>query len=166
MQLTDSGAKVKSVHSLKGLGKERIADGTLFRYKENWYLFGSARRSNYNLLHLWVSESLDKKFEEHISSPISFDVTSQRMAGPITEINSVLFRFGQDCSSRYGSCITVSKIEKLTTSEYQETKFSQISIEEGFGPHTFSVLGDSVFIDGYEEHWSPIAIIRKILARI
>lgn len=166
MQLSDSGEEVKSVHFLKGLGKERIADGTLFQYQGNWYLFGSARKSNYSILHLWVSESLDREFEEHISSPISFDVTSQRMAGPITEINSVLFRFGQDCSSRYGSCINVSRIEKLTRSEYQETKYGQISIEEGFGPHTLSVLGDTAFIDGYEEHWNLAAILRKILARI
>ena len=166
MELSRGGSEIISIHFLKGLEDERIADGTLFEYKDNWYLFGSAKKSKFNLLHLWVAKTLEGEFVEHDSSPICLDITSQRMAGPIIGIASNLFRFGQDSALKYGSRISVNKIVELSPSAYQESEYGKISLESGFGPHTLSILGETALIDGYEEHWSPTAMIRKILARI
>lgn len=166
LQLTSEGEKVCNIHYLKGLENERVADGTLFKFEKNWYLFGSAQKSNYNLLHLWISESLNGEFREHVASPVCFDVKAQRMGGPILEQGATLIRFGQNCLVNYGSSLSITRIDRLTPNDFHETWVGAISYTEGHGPHTFSVLGEVAFVDGYEELWSIFAIFRKVLARI
>jgi hypothetical protein len=120
------------------------------------YLFvGDGLLGNYdNNLRLFVSDSIQGSFVEHPCSPIALGLNGSRMAGKIIRRNGKLFRFGQNCSLRYGASICVFEITQLSESKYEERFVRSINPDtQGrytLGLHTFSVAGDFNFlaIDG------------------
>ena len=74
------------------------------------------------------------------------------MGGPIVVQDGSLYRFGQDCSKRYGGALSIYEITKLSDYRYSEKYVGKITIRGSFGPHTLLLAETSgAYIDYYSE---------------
>ena len=150
---------------LKNLEDKKLVDGTLFESNGSWFLFAGSSADSHQRLELYYSSSLDSGFHAHPMSPIVLDPRSSRMAGPIVQKDGSIYRFGQDCSERYGGGITISKVIGLTPSNYHEERVGSLSLEGALGPHTLLIGKDKIWLDFYTEKFALAAGIRRVKAK-
>lgn len=164
-RLQPDGVGVSERIELKGLEDVRLLDATLFSHDGTWYLFAGTRDSANFRLELWVAPALAGPYRLHPSSPVCMDPRGARMAGPITEIDGRLYRFGQHCTQNYGGHISVHRVEELTEGTYRESRCGSIRCGDSWGPHTVSVWGDETWIDFFSEETSLLAGVRRFKGR-
>ena len=113
---------------LASLVRGRFADPSVFRCADRWWLFACATPYQHDTLHLYTASQLLGPWFQHPWSPIiSHDKRRARPAGRILKFDNKLFRFAQDCTPRYGSCVRTFEILQLTPTSYAE-------VEIGHGP--------------------------------
>lgn len=129
-------------------------DATVIEVDGRWWMFVNIQeegaRVNWDELHLYHSENLLGPWKPHARNPIVSDVRSARPAGRLFWSNNALYRPSQDSSIRYGFATSVSRVTKLTTSEYNETQVLKIFPQWDnniIGIHTLNLLDDIIVID-------------------
>lgn len=149
-----------------------ILDATLFRYHDIWYLFGTTCGGvdAYDKLRIWWSESIEGQWRLHARNPAKVDLRSARSAGPFFQLDGRWYRPAQDCTTGYGSAVTINRLDVLTPSEFEETTVSRVQPDPN-GPypdglHTLAVYGDKVLIDGKRVHFSAALLLMKAARRI
>lgn len=165
-QLDQSGLRITGNHPLIGLERLRLLDSTLFFQSGYWYLFGGEASTSGNLLRLWTSRTLFGPWVEHPESPICIDPRRARMAGCIIANESGTFRLGQENSESYGRAIIINRITELTPHRYAEQPCGEITVSDGFGPHTVTVDATGFWFDYYRNRITPMAGVRRILAQV
>jgi len=106
----------------------QFADPTIFHYKDRWWMFACSTPYQHDTLRLYFASELTGLWTEHPQSPIvRNDRRRARPAGRVLEFDNKLFRFAQDCTPRYGSCVRTFEILELTPNSYAE-------VEIGHGP--------------------------------
>jgi hypothetical protein len=150
---------------LKNLENIRAIDGTLFESKGFWYLFAGNPTDSHQRLDLYYSNSLQGDFQLHPMSPIVLDPRCSRMAGPIFQKNGITYRFGQDCSEKYGGGITILRILEITPEGYKEEKIGFVDLEGALGPHSLLMVTDAIWLDLYTEKFALAAGIRRVKAK-
>lgn len=154
----DSDLNVSAQMELEGLEKSRLVDATLLKHDNSWFLFGSPLESGQDRLDLWMAPQLFGPWTRHPESPIVVDSRGSRMGGPIVVQDGSLYRFGQDCSKRYGGALSIYEITKLSDYRYSEKYVGKITIRGSFGPHTLLLAETSgAYIDYYSEVFSLLA---------
>lgn len=151
---------------LKGLKEKRLADATLLKHSEWWYLFFGVNKFAHLSLNLWISNSVTGEFKRHPSSPICLSPSSARMAGRIFANEEGLFRFGQNNNRAYGSAVTISEITELSPEVYEEQVCGSIKINDCLGPHSIDFNRDKgiALIDYYNDEFSLFAGVRRLKA--
>ena len=150
---------------LKNLENKKLVDGTLFESNGSWYLFAGTSADSHQRLDMYYSSSLDSDFHTHPMSPIVLDPCSSRMAGPIFQKDGYIYRFGQDCSERYGGGLTISRVIELTPKSYHEERVGSMVLEGALGPHSLLICKDKIWLDLYTEKFALAAGIRRIRAK-
>ncbi len=149
-----------------------LSDGTIFRFGEHHWLFGTrADRDSQLRLYAWFSKAVDGPWTPHALNPIKCDITSARPAGTPFWAGGSLIRPAQDCSRSYGGAVTLNRILELTPSSFREETVAQI-LPDPRGPypdglHTLSFVGDSILIDGKRHvfRWNAAALNQNFLRR-
>lgn len=165
-ELSADVAKVLHRHDLKGLEGLRLVDATLFHSDEGWFVFAGVAGTAATELRLWSASTLMGPYTEHPASPVCTDPRGARMAGPLAAHGGKLLRFGQDGTINYGGSIRVHEVLSLTRDQYSEGICGAIRCADAWGPHTFAVTGDHVWVDYYRERTTILAGVRRVLARI
>jgi hypothetical protein len=148
-----------------------ILDGTLFRYGDIWYLFGTVRGDGArDKLRIWWSKCLQGNWQRHARDPAKVDVSSARSAGPLFELGGHWYRPAQDCTKGYGTAVTINRIDILTPDEFAETTVSTVR-PDPHGPypdglHTLAVHGDTMLIDGRRIRASAALLLMKVARRL
>ena len=155
-----------TAHQLEGLEDERLVDATFFEHEGHWYLFAGRLENVGERLELWVSDSPFGPWKPHPQTPVCLDPRTARMGGPIIQANGQLYRTGQDGSVSYGRGATINRIEKLTPTEYEESRISPFAIEGAYGPHTILPTDDGYWLDYYTEQTTPLAGVRRLKGRL
>jgi len=118
-----------------------------------WWLFANIPAygaGTLDELHLFHADSPLGPWTPHRDNPIKSDVRSARPAGRIFEDNGQCYRPAQDCSTRYGSAVTINRILELNPERYEEIEMGKVGpnwcpgVE---GVHTFNVAGNLTVID-------------------
>ena len=129
-------------------------DATVIEVDGTWWMFVNIQEEgvavNWDELHLYYAESLFGPWKPHARNPIVSDVRSARPAGRLFWSNNILYRPGQDSSLRYGYATTISKVTKLSRSEYDETEVLKIIPDWDnniVGTHTLNFVDDITVID-------------------
>ena len=148
---------------LSGLEDKRIVDGTLLKSNGVYYLFCGLNESSADCLFLFHSDSLTGPFESHPHNPVVIDPGRARMGGRIAEIDGELHRFGQNNCFGYGDGVTVSKIVKLSKTDYEEQVVGSLSFRDAAGPHTVDIHRTSAVLDYYIDRFSLLAGYRRLL---
>ena len=143
-----------------------ILDPTLLRHEGRIYLFGNRTSEGPSILRLWSADGLFGEFLEHPESPIRTSIRGGRMAGAVHPWPDGLFRIGQDFRAGYGDGIVAFRIEELTADRYRETEFGGASFGLVRGPHTLNLRGGALLFDWYEDRFSALSGIRRLLNRL
>ena len=141
------------------IGKDFV-DPSPVRYNDTWWIFASTPKNSE--LYLFYSDNLTGPWIEHPKSPIiEGDKNIARPGGRVIEYEGDLYRFAQDDYPYYGNQVWAFKINKLTTTDYEEVlvEVPVISKEpsgwNSKGMHTFDAhqIGDEwiAVVDGYKE---------------
>ena len=106
-------------------------DTTIFNYNNKWWMFTGVKEniggSNSDELFLFYADSpLSNKWKPHPKNPIISDVRQARPAGKIFSSKGHIYRPSQNSSKFYGYGISINKINKITTTEYEETVITSI----------------------------------------
>lgn len=129
------------------------ADATLFKWNDKYWLFFTKVDSIFdgnNSLFIYYADSLFGPYHSHSQNPVKVDVRSTRPAGEMFEMDGHIFRFAQDCSSTYGGAITLNKILKLSSSEFEEISIKRIEpiAPYSYGIHHIDSHFDGIVFDG------------------
>lgn len=108
----------------KTLLEGRYLDSVLLKHDSKYFLFTSDEPEyRQYVLHLFVSNNLEGPYTKHPLSPICFDTEYSRSGGRIIDIEGKLCRISQDCSKDYGDNVSLVSIDRLTSTEYEESIF-------------------------------------------
>ena len=153
---------------LKFGGAHRLTDPTFVWHCQRLYLFANDARFGSGVLRLWSAAGLFDRFTEHPSSPIRISPRGARMGGNLLHEGDRLIRLGQDCARDYGDGLVAFEIEQLSPSTYRERKIGTMQFSDRKGPHTFNFApdGTAVVFDWYREAITPMAGIRRLMARV
>jgi hypothetical protein len=128
----------------------RAVDATPFRHDGRWWMFVSVaeRRESVNAqVSLYYSDSLQGPWLPHRANPVVRDVRRARPAGRVIAWDGGLIRPGQDCTTRYGSGIVLSRIVELSPSAYAEQPFARFQPSRTRGAHCFDSDGTLAVLD-------------------
>ncbi|MBA3511519.1 hypothetical protein [Sphingomonas sp.] len=147
-------------------GDPRILDPTLFRHGSRIFLFGNLLDEGPGALRLWHAPDLFGRFEEHRRSPIRISPSGSRMAGFIVPSAAGPLRLGQLWHEEYGNGIAIFRIQELTVRDYREEAVGRLQLDRVKGPHTLNFSGQRAAFDWYEDQFSPLAGVRRLLATV
>lgn len=132
----------------------RAVDSTLVEVEGRWWLFTSQwpypEVRNSDELYAYHAPTPFGPWTPHRRNPIKSDARSARPAGRFIWKGSTLFRPAQDASRRYGSAISIARIDELTPETFRETVVSRIepAWRPGLsGTHTLNVCNGLTMID-------------------
>lgn len=116
-----------------------VADPTLFRHDNAWWMFTCSRPLDHDTLRLHRAESLLGPWLPHPQSPIiSGDRRRARPAGRVVRTDRGLVRFAQDCFPRYGSSVRAFEIQRLTSDDYAEAPVPRPPVERSFAADSWN----------------------------
>ena len=149
-------------------GDPHLTDPTFAWHGNRLYLFANDARFGSAVLRLWSAPGLFERFEEHPASPLRISPRGGRMGGNLLHHAGRLIRLGQDGSRDYGDGLIAFEIEHLDSTTYREREIGTLQFSDRKGPHTFNLAPGSgaVVFDWYREAITPMAGIRRLMARL
>ncbi len=132
------------------------ADSTLFHYDGYWWLFTNCVTGlsigERDLLHIFYATDWQTgPWYEHPLNPVVTGVDKARMGGAIFVRDGALHRPSQYGAYRYGYGVNLSRIDVLSTTDYQETLINRLAPEsedtQWRGVHTSVHLESLTVID-------------------
>jgi hypothetical protein len=146
-------------------------DPTVFTYDGRWWLFCVDDDQGVNTkLHAWHASDLFGPWTPHASNPLKTDVRSSRPGGTPFVHKERLYRPAQDDSRTYGGAIVINRVERLSSTEFEEWPFRRIDPAPGSpfgqGLHTISAAGSVTLIDGKRSQFVWHAFRRELTARV
>lgn len=133
----------------------RIHDATLFGHDGRlWIAAGSQafQSSSWDGLSLYYADRLEGPWTAHQLNPVVIDAAGARPAGPLWhDAHGALLRPAQDCTSGYGSGLTLKRVTELSPERFHEETASRISFAGSgiLGPHTLGRAGGFEVVDVY-----------------
>jgi hypothetical protein len=156
------GDRWTDIGSLRIPGVDRLADPSIVRVDDTYFLFGNLAQEGNGVLRLWWSEQLHGPYREHIRSPILISPIGGRMAGRIVTVGDDMIRFGQNSSGRYGDGLVAFRIEALSRGIYAESRVGSLRFTAMRGPHTINFRGDEAVFDWYVERLRLTAGVQRL----
>lgn len=161
-------AAKKTLINKKEIIKQPVVDATITKHEGKYWLFctmvGASRNSD---LHIFYADNLMGPYSPHTANPVKKNLHSARPAGSIVEVDGQLYRPSQNCTSFYGESITINKINKLTTNEFDESEHFVITANKSdkfnYGIHTINYCDGIIIVDGQKKYFQPIRqLFRKL----
>jgi len=121
------------------------ANATLIEFSMRWWLFAGVGDE----LHLYYSDDpLSENWTPHPMNPIVSDVRSAHPAGRIFRRDGGLVRPARDISLMQGRVVSLNRITKLTTNEYEEELLERVEPQDGvLAVNTYNNSGDFIVMD-------------------
>jgi hypothetical protein len=145
-----------------------VVDATITKYEGKYWLFGTMVGKQRNSeLHIFYSNSLTGPYTAHQGNPVKRDLYSARPAGNLVIVDGNLYRPAQNCSSYYGESISINKITKLNTTQFEEEEYFTIRANRkdqfNYGIHTINACGDTIIVDGQKRYFQPVQQLTRKL---
>jgi hypothetical protein len=101
-----------------------LADASLIRRGDRWWMFGSQQNKRLRLFH---ASELAGPWEEHAGSPVVMSERADgvRPAGRLTPWKQGFLRFAQDCETAYGVQVRPALVTSLSTTHYAEERMGE-----------------------------------------
>lgn len=149
-----------NLENQKLLVAEPLLDSTIVEYNKLWWLFCTKVGENSDKdLYVYYSDNPEGPFKPHTCNPVVSNLSLARPGGYMIEHDNILYRVCQESKNCYGECINVTRIDKLTPSEFKQTFIKSIKAqndEYSGGFHTINGLSDICVVDGLRTEFAPI----------
>jgi hypothetical protein len=104
----------------------RLADPSLFRYRDRWWMLACGTPYRHDSLRLYESDHLTHGWFESSASPlIENDRRIARPAGRVTSYQGGLIRFAQDCYPHYGARVRAFSMNGFPGLPHMEVELPQ-----------------------------------------
>jgi hypothetical protein len=148
-----------------------LVDATLLRHNGKYWLFASLLGKNVmNQLHIFFADNILGPYFPHFKNPVKNHINGSRCAGSFFRIGNELFRPSQNCEHYYGESITIQKITRLNTEEFEEEQQLVLNPKMGsefsFGIHTLNISGNYIIADGQKGHFQPVRQTLRAIYRL
>jgi hypothetical protein len=167
----DGGGRWQEVKTL--LRNAALVDPTLVRHGDRWWLFCCEQSGapDTRLVIYFASEPTGA-WQPHPLNPVKVDVCSARPAGPLFEMDGILYRPAEDGAVSYGGAITINRIDRLSPEAFSETPVARIEPAPDSpypdGVHTLAMVDGWAFVDGKRTRFRPDLLtmqLRSLLDR-
>lgn len=148
-----------------------VIDPTILKFENKYWMFATLLGPSFNSdLHLFYSDYLFGPYMPHEGNPVKKNLDGARPAGNFIEVDGTIFRPAQNCSNYYGESMTINKIKKLTTTEFEEEEYMTLKAnkndEFSYGIHTINVADDLIIVDGQKSYFQPVQQLGRKLRSI
>jgi len=153
------------------LVSEPLLDSTIVEYDGLWWLFCTKRGDKSNSdLYIYYSDTPEGPWRPHTSNPLVQNSAMARPAGYFVKDGNDLYRVIQKCDKCYGEAINVSKVLKLSTTDYSEVFIKELRAQKDEYSncfHTLNSLGNLTVVDGIKKQFAPLRrIVYEVRNRI
>ena len=130
---------------------EPLADSTIFRMGDYYYLCATKYPNTQEKVYLYRSNSLKGVYSSCSENPFNTDKGCSRPAGDWMVFNNKLFRPAQDCIKRYGHAITIMsvKLDEAVISESVMFSVNPVSRRYDLGIHTINFKEGLCVVDSF-----------------
>lgn len=146
-------------------------DPTIFRHEGRYWLLctNADDQADAKLLG-FHSPSLRGPWKAHALNPLKTDIRGSRPAGRPFVHEGKLYRPAQDCTDGYGSAVAIHHVQRLTPTEFYETRITTVRPDPN-GPypdglHTLVSVGGGTIIDGRRNAFIPRVFQRNLTAKL
>lgn len=142
--------ELHQLHPVKVVIEEALADATIRKIGDEYYMFATKVPKTQEDLYLYKSDHFDGDYEE--VGLISEGRAHSRPAGDLFEVDGILYRPAQNCSKRYGGAVEVMKCMLSPDRKYSEVhcfSLNPTSFRYNIGLHTINFYNGGCVIDGY-----------------
>ena len=153
------------------IAKLPLLDSTILKYDNRYWLFATFLGATFNSdLQIFYADNLLGAYTAHAGNPVKKAHNGARPAGNFIEVDGSIYRPAQNCSNYYGESITINKIKKLTTAEFEEEEYMIIepnkNDEFNYGIHTINAVDDLIIVDGQKGYFEPVRQLTRKLKNI
>lgn len=164
--------ELHKLHPVKVIIEEALADATIYKTSDSYYMFATKVPKTQEDLYLYKSDCFDGDYEE--VGLVSKGREHSRPAGNLFEVDGCLYRPAQNCSKRYGGAVEVMKCTISADGKYSEEhsfSLNPTSFRYNIGLHTLNFYDNGCcVIDGYGYLYPILGrvlhFIRKIVRSI
>lgn len=143
------------------LHDEPFLDSTILEHKGKYWLFCTKRGAKSNEdLFIYFAGKPEGPWTPHAKNPVVADATQARPGGYMVKAGNSLYRLSQKCDKHYGEAISVSRITRLTETDFEDEYVKQISAlpdKYSHGFHTLNgIAGNRLcVVDGVRRDFAP-----------
>ena len=145
-------------------------DPTILAHDGLWWLWCTdAEDEPDGKLLLWYAFDLLGPWRPHPGNPVKVDVRSSRPAGRPFLFEGNLYRPAQDCSRTYGGGITISRVTRLSPTEFCEEPVACLKPWDRryrTGIHTLAGDGALSVVDGKRMVIVPTLVSRRLAHKL
>jgi hypothetical protein len=126
------------------------SDATLVEHAGRFWVFAALSDgggSSWDALALFYADNLRGPWRAHPRNPVLIDASAARPGGAIVPFNGHLRRVAQDCSSIYGSGMTICQIDALDPENYRQSVLARLAPPTFLGERAAHTLNRC---DGFE----------------
>lgn len=138
---------------------EPVVDSTIIQHDGKYWLFCTKRGEDSNRkLYIYHSKTSFGPWTTHHMAPAVDNCQLARPAGSMIKINGSIYRVVQKNDKSYGEAINVTRIDKLSVSDFKETFIKQICAQKdrySCGFHTINGYEDICVVDGLHKEFAP-----------
>lgn len=142
------------------LVNEPLLDSTIVEYNGLWWLFCTKRGEASNRdLFIYYADVPEGPWIQHAKNPVVQNDAMARPAGYLVKDGNILYRVIQKCDKCYGEAVNVSKVTKLTTTEFEETFVKELRTQKDEYAHCFHTLNgldNLTVVDGVRRQFAPL----------
>lgn len=139
---------------------EPLLDSTVVEYEGRWWLFCTMRGKESNSdLFIYYADTPEGPWTAHAKNPMTHNSAMARPAGYMVKDGDELYRVIQKCDKYYGEAVNVSKVTKLTITEFEEVFVKELRAQKdeySNNFHTLNGLGDLTVVDGIRKQFAPL----------
>ena len=151
----------------KMLVNEPLLDSAIVEHDGRWWLFCTKRGDASNRdLYIYYAGTPEGPWISHEKNPVVQNDSMARPAGYLVKVKDALYRVIQKCDKRYGEAVNVSKVTKLTITEFSEVFVKELRAQNGEYSHCFHTLnglGELTAVDGVKRQFAPL---RRVIYEI
>jgi hypothetical protein len=147
-----------------------LVDATILKKDGKYWLFACMLgKGVFSELHVFFADDFFGPYHSHKRNPVKHNINGARPAGNFIEVDGEIYRPAQNSGEYYGKSITIQKITKLTTTDFEEEVYMQIGAENfcdfNMGIHTINSVQNYLVIDAQKGHFQPVRQLLRFFAK-
>ena len=141
------------------LKNTNACDGTIFQYKEKWWLFVTksvpdSLETNSQLFAYFSDNPVDSEWIEHNRNPIICDSSKGRMGGLVIDENNIFLVMQNQSFNLYGKSSKIFQIKELTENNFTIENVCEVTpnfSDDVIGTHHFNSYKNCTVFDYLKE---------------